>query len=79
MTNKKEKNSENDSEHNQLLKEENDYYNSLRDSEKGENNVEKYELEDGDDPNTFAHCSDWEDEPEICYHCADEECPLNKN
>jgi len=32
----------------------------------------------GDDPNTYARCSDWEDEPENCYHCADDDCPMNK-
>lgn len=32
---------------------------------------------DWDDPNAYAHCSDWEDEPENCYSCADDECPMN--
>ncbi len=31
-----------------------------------------------DDPSTYAHCSDWEDEPENCSCCADDECPLNR-
>ncbi|MDR0785057.1 MAG: hypothetical protein LBE74_04135 [Treponema sp.] len=30
------------------------------------------------DPNSYANCSDWEDYPENCYHCADDECPMNK-
>ena len=41
------------------------------------NNFEE-DMEDWDDPNTYANCSDWEDEPENCYHCADDECPMNK-
>ena len=32
-----------------------------------------------DDPSFYAHCSDWEDEPDNCYNCADDECPLNKS
>jgi hypothetical protein len=36
------------------------------------------EEEEWDDPNTYAHCSDWEDEQENCYSCADDECPMNK-
>lgn len=36
------------------------------------------DFEECDDPNTYAHCSDWEDEPDNCYSCADDECPLNK-
>ena len=34
--------------------------------------------DDGDGPSTYAHCGDWEDEPENCASCADDECPLNK-
>jgi len=33
--------------------------------------------DDWNDPNAYAHCSDWEDEPENCYSCADDECPMN--
>jgi len=36
------------------------------------------DYEDWDDPGMYACCSDWEDEPENCYHCADDECPMNK-
>ena len=32
-----------------------------------------------DDPSTYAHCSDWEDAPKECYHCADDECPMNRS
>ena len=35
--------------------------------------------EDFDDPSTYAHCSDWEDEPDNCACCADDECPMNKS
>lgn len=31
-----------------------------------------------DDSSTYAHCSDWEDAPKECYHCADDECPMNR-
>jgi hypothetical protein len=34
--------------------------------------------EEWDDPNTYAHCSDWKDEPENCFSCADDDCPLNQ-
>ena len=37
------------------------------------------ESDDWDDPNTYANCSDWEDEPGNCYSCADDECPMNKS
>lgn len=34
--------------------------------------------EDWDDPGSYASCGDWEDEPENCFDCADDECPMNK-
>lgn len=34
--------------------------------------------EEWDDPNTYAHCSDWEDEPRNCSCCADDSCPMNR-
>ena len=37
------------------------------------------ETEEWDDPNTYARCSDWEDEPEHCDCCADDECLMNKS
>jgi hypothetical protein len=50
----------------------------LREREKHEDNDEEDE-EDWDDPNSYANCSDWEDEPENCFNCADDECPMNKS
>lgn len=47
--------------------------------EKREACLECNNREDWDDPNTYANCSDWEDEPENCFHCADDECPMNKS
>ena len=50
---------------------------------------EDYENDDGDeeddddenedDPSMYAHCGDWEDEPENCAFCADDECPMNRS
>ena len=37
------------------------------------------EDDDWDDPSTYAHCGDWEDEPENCAFCADDDCPLNRS
>ncbi|MDY5122461.1 MAG: hypothetical protein SPE59_01495 [Treponema sp.] len=37
------------------------------------------EDDDCDDPSTYAHCGDWEDEPENCAFCADDDCPLNRS
>lgn len=69
---------ENDADYQKVLKEKNDYYNSLHNLEKTKINVQTDDIEDWDDPNTYANCSDWEDESENCYHCADDECPMNK-
>jgi len=38
---------------------------------------EEDQEEDWDDPGTYAHCSDWEDHPEECMTCADDDCPKN--
>ena len=40
---------------------------------------EENEDDDWDDPSTYAHCGDWEDEPENCAFCADDDCPLNRS
>ena len=37
------------------------------------------ENEEFDDPSLYAHCGDWEDKPENCAFCADDECPLNRS
>ena len=37
------------------------------------------EDDDWDDPSTYAQCGDWEDEPENCAFCADDDCPLNRS
>ena len=60
----------------QVLKEENEKFDMLQDLKK--NKIKEEDIEDWDDPDTYASCSDWEDEPENCYHCADDECPMNK-
>lgn len=49
------------------------------DDDEYEDNDEDDEDEDDDDPSTYAHCGDWEDEPENCSFCADDECPLNRS
>jgi hypothetical protein len=67
---------QNDIEYQNVLKEENDNYDRLQNLER--NNHKEDDLEDENDPNLYANCSDWEDEPENCYHCGDDECPMNK-
>ena len=67
---------QNDMDYQRVLKEENEKFDMLQNLEKF--NFKEKKLEDWDDPNTYANCSDWEDEPENCYHCADDECPMNK-
>ncbi|WP_294428595.1 hypothetical protein [uncultured Treponema sp.] len=37
------------------------------------------ENEEWDDPSFGACCMDYEDEPEKCCHCADDECPMNRS
>ena len=34
---------------------------------------------DWDDPNTYANCSAWKEEPGDCTQCADDECPMNRS
>ena len=36
------------------------------------------DLEVPDESGMNAHCLEWIDEPENCYRCADDECPMNK-
>ena len=36
------------------------------------------EEDEMDDPSTYARCSDWEDDPNSCSLCGDDECPLNR-
>ena len=72
---------ENDPVYQKCLKEENDYYESLNSPKQKaviRNFEESDDREEWDDPDTYACCGDWEDEPENCYHCADDECPMNK-
>jgi hypothetical protein len=66
----------NDIDYQRVLKEENDKFEVLQNLEK--NNFKEEYTEAWDDPNSYAKCSDWEDEPENCYHCADDGCPMNK-
>ena len=65
-----------DDEYCKALKEANDYAELLYNMEK--ENKKCNDDNEGDDPNTYAHCYDWEDEPENCMCCADDDCPLNK-
>jgi hypothetical protein len=67
---------QNDIEYQKVLKEENDNFDVLQNFEK--NNFKEEDIEVWDEPDTYANCGDWEDEPENCYHCADDECPMNK-
>jgi len=60
----------------QVLKNENEAYAELQ--KKGKNR-QKNKIEEWDDPNSYANCSDWEDEPDNCFSCADDECPMNKS
>ena len=68
---------ENDPDYQKQLKEENESINDI--PKHGVAIRESDELEDWNDPHTYACCSDWEDEPKNCYHCADDECPMNKS
>jgi len=68
----------NDTEYQKALKEENDYYETIRITEQKFRSRQDLDNDEWDDPNTYARCSDWEDEPENCYCCADDECPMNK-
>jgi hypothetical protein len=75
---------QNDREYQKVLKEENDNFDMLQNFgknnyEEDDNNYEEDDEEDWNDPSTYAHCGDWEDEPENCYHCADDECLMNKS
>lgn len=54
----------------------NGYYSDVNDDEYDD---DEYDDDEYDDPSTYAHCGDWEDEPENCASCADDECPLNKS
>ena len=47
--------------------------------EENENDEWDDEDDEWDDPSTYAHCGDWEDEPENCAFCADDDCPLNRS
>jgi hypothetical protein len=67
---------QNDREYQKVLKEENDNFDMLQNC--GKNSYEEDDEEEWDDPSTYASCSDWEDEPENCYHCADDECPMSQ-
>jgi hypothetical protein len=57
------------------------YKQAMRDMKNGpqedDDEFDDDDEEDYDDPGTYAHCSDWEDSPEECYHCGDDDCPLN--
>ena len=55
-----------------------DTYNERRDTEEIPDDG-YYSDENDNDPSTYAHCGDWEDEPENCSFCADDECPLNRS
>ena len=69
---------ENDPEYIAELKELNEYSESLERLEQKPVHRKLDYSNEWDDPNTYANCSDWEDEPENCYSCADDECPMNK-
>ncbi len=49
------------------------------DSEEDDDEFDEDDEEEYDDPSSNAHCGDWEDEPENCACCADDECPLNRS
>ena len=68
----------NDAEYCNVLKEANDYSDLLTEEENRNRKSKKSVDDEWDDPNTYAHCSDWEDEPDNCMLCADDDCPLNK-
>lgn len=73
---KKGKNPEDNDEYRKVLKEQNEQNNNMRNLR---NTEIKEDFEDWDDPNSYANCSDWEDEPESCFQCADDECPMNRS
>lgn len=72
---KKGVNPQNDDEYCKALKKSNDYNDSLYNIEKENNKCD--DDNEWDDQNTYAHCSDWEDEPKNCICCGDDDCPLN--
>ena len=55
------------------------YSDEYDEDDEEEDDEDDDEYEDDDDPSTYAHCGDWEDEPENCSFCADDECPLNRS
>ena len=59
----------------------NDEFNSTgpEDEEYLDYEEDEFDEAEWDDPSTYAHCSDWEDEPNSCALCADDECPMNKS
>jgi len=67
-----------DPEYQEAIKQENDHYDSIHSIEINASIRHKVSNE-WDDPNMYAHCSDWEDEPESCFHCADDDCPMNQD
>ena len=70
---------ENDPDYKKCLEEDNKYCDSLRSFENNFSTRKSDDREEWDDPGSYACCSDWEDEPESCYHCADDECPMNRS
>ena len=56
----------------------NGYYSDVQEEENEDDDWDD-EDDDWDDPSTYAHCGDWEDEPENCAFCADDDCPLNRS
>ena len=68
---------ENDPEYIECLRYENEYYMSLSRLEQETVRRKSDNSEEWDDPNTYANCSDLEDESGNCYSCADDECPMN--
>ena len=56
----------------------NGYYSDVQEEENEDDHWDE-EDDDWDDPSTYAHCGDWEDEPENCAFCADDDCPLNRS
>jgi len=66
----------NDIDYQSALEEDNKNFEILQKLEK-ETCAEEDE-EDWNDPSLYANCSDWEVEPENCYHCSEDECPMNR-
>jgi hypothetical protein len=68
---------ETDPEYQRVLKEENERYKSRFAASLYDEEEEAWDADYW--TRQMARCYDWQDEPESCYACSDDDCPLNKS